>query len=111
MLVICLPCWHSSSAQSLVKPLRLVELIPRAIGFLPEVRWLMGSSRVARLDFSAKLRELRGPPLPFIIGEGYALCTIGSSCMGGFCKPALIGIMEPLGTWGLILPPALNSSF
>ena len=75
-----------------------MELIPRAIGFLPEVRWFIGSRRVARLAFSAKLRELNGPPLLFIMGEGYALCMIGSSCIGGFCRPALIGIMEPLGT-------------
>lgn len=60
--------------SSLVNPLRLVELMPLTTFFF-ELR-LIGS-RVGRLAFSAKLRELRGPL--FIMGDGEAKCIMGSS--------------------------------
>ena len=74
-----------------MKPLRLVELMPRAIFLLER---LIGSN-VGRLAFSAKLSELSGPPalILFMLGYGgLAAWFIGLSCIGGLWRPAFIGI-------------------
>jgi len=67
----------------LVKPLRLVELMPRPI-FLLEC--VIGS-KVGLLAFSAKFSELSGPLAALILFRlgcgGLEAWFIGFSCMGG----------------------------